>query len=159
VQPAYERTLTLAVSTTGEGALYKGDTGTLRLDAALGNAGGVRIDAGTLAFTNDVFGAKTLHFNGGTARYTGAEALSLGAPLLVDADSVLGADAGALTLDGSLAFGASVTLAVEGTNGVTFSRDRRPLSQTACQLQLLEGSCDWPAGCGLRAFQRRTRHH
>jgi autotransporter-associated beta strand protein len=121
VQPASGVTATLAASPTGAGTLRKAGAGTLALAAALANAGGALVSAGTLAFTNDVFGAAPLKLGGGAARFTGAVALTLGAPVTVSANATLRTEQAPLTLAGTLAFGASATLALESADGLTLA--------------------------------------
>ena len=139
MQPATNTTLTLAGTTSGDGTLRQDGPGTLRLSAALGNAGGVLVSAGTLDFTNDVFGSKTLQLSGGTARYVGANAFTLSAPLTVNASSVLRTEQAGLTFNGPLAYTADATLGIESTNGAALSGTAN-INGVNCKIQLREGT-------------------
>ena len=137
--PATNTTLTLAAATSGTGTLRQDSPGTLRLSAALGNAGGVLVSAGNLDFTNDVFGTKPLQLSGGTARHIGANALTLSAPITVNAASVIRTEQAGLTLAGPLTYAADTTLGIESTNGVTLSSIVN-VSGTNRKIQLREGT-------------------
>ncbi|MDD4019365.1 MAG: hypothetical protein PHV28_15650, partial [Kiritimatiellae bacterium] len=145
VRPGSDAALTLASAASGEGTLRKESPGTLLLAAPLGNAGGVLLSAGTLAFTNDVFGTKPLQLGGGTLRHTGTEAVTLNAPVTVSAASVLRTEQAALTLGGPLAFSAAAMLAVESTNGVTLAGTAN-VSDAGRKLQLREGKLRLASG-------------
>ena len=155
MQPATNATLTLATATSGDGTLRQDGPGTLRLSAALGNAGSVLVNAGTLDFTNDVFGTKPLQLGGGTARYTGANALTLTAPVSVSAASVLRTEQAGLTLGSPLAYSADVTLGIESTNGVMLTGTAN-ISGTSRKIQLREGTLRLPSGADY-TFQGTIR--
>lgn len=145
VLPASGVTATLAASPTGAGTLRQAGAGTLALAASLANAGGALVSAGTLDFTNDVFGTAPLKLGGGTARYTGADALTLGAPVTVSANATLRTEQAPLTLDGTLAFGASATLALESADGLTLAGTAN-IPDAGRKVQLREGTLTLASG-------------
>ena len=145
LQPAAATTLTLASTASGEGTLCLAGAGTLALAASLGNAGGARVSAGTLDFTNDVFGATALQLGGGTARYVGADALALGTPLAISATSTLRAEQAPLTLSGALSYSAAATLGLEGSNGLTLAGSAN-IPDAGRKLNFREGTLRFAAG-------------
>jgi len=152
VQPAADVTVTLASATQGAGLLRKTGSGTLALSAPLGNGGGVSAEAGTLAFTQDVFGAAApLRLAGATASYTGADPVSLSVPLTVGASSMLRAEQAALTLTGSLDFPAAATLSLVSTNGLTLA-GRATLNTTGSKLHLQQGVLRFAGGADYTLF-------
>lgn len=145
VEPDAGVTATLAAPTSGEGALCLAGGGTFVLAAALGNTGGVCVNAGTLDFTNDVFGTAPLTLSGGAARYAGADTLALGAPITVGGNATLRAEQAPLTLSGTLGYSASATLAVECPEGLTLAGTAK-VTDTGRKLQLLEGTLTLASG-------------
>lgn len=152
VQASANATATLTASTQGAGLLRKTGAGTLSVSAPLGNAGGLSAEAGTVTFTQNVFGAASpLLLAGGTVSYTGTGPVSLDTPLTVSASSLLRTGQAGLTLTGPLDFPSAATLSLVSTNGVTLA-GRATLSMTGSKLHLQHGLLRFAGGSDYTLF-------
>lgn len=151
VRPATNVTLTLVSATAGAGVLRKEGMGALLLATPLGNVGGALISAGTLDFSNNVFGAAALQLGGGTVRYTGKGALTLDAPVMVSTASVLRTEEAVLTLKGPLTLSAAATLEVESTNEVALAGSANVTANNS-KIHLREGTLSLVSGADYALY-------